>query len=190
MPSHSFSTQQSMSVVAYLRTAANAAPAPAAAGPAAAGAAAAGGGGAAEARGRTVFEGKGGCTGCHKVGATGGSSGPDLSAIAAPRTGRGFQPPPNAAMFEKALLEPDADVAVPYRTFQVVPKAGQPVRGALLNQDTFSIQMRDSAGELRAFQKSDVKESSFLPSPMPSYRGRLTPQELSDVVSYLLSLKG
>jgi len=38
--------------------------------------------------------------------------------------------------------------------------------------------------------KSDLKEFGFLPSPMPSYRGRLTPQEVADVISYLLTLKG
>jgi mono/diheme cytochrome c family protein len=29
-----------------------------------------------------------------------------------------------------------------------------------------------------------------MPSAMPSYQGRLTPQEVADVVSYLLTLKG
>jgi mono/diheme cytochrome c family protein len=35
-----------------------------------------------------------------------------------------------------------------------------------------------------------LKDSGFLPSPMPSYQGRLTPQDVADVVSYLLTLKG
>jgi hypothetical protein len=64
------------------------------------------------------------------------------------------------------------------------------VRGTLLNQDTFSVQLRDEAQNLRSFLKSDLREHGFLPSPMPSYRGRLTPQEVADVVSYLLTLKG
>ena len=29
-----------------------------------------------------------------------------------------------------------------------------------------------------------------MPSPMPSYRGTLTPQEIADMVSYLSSLRG
>jgi hypothetical protein len=43
---------------------------------------------------------------------------------------------------------------------------------------------------LRSFVKSDLREHGFAESPMPSYRGTLTPQELADVVSYLVSLKG
>jgi hypothetical protein len=49
--------------------------------------------------------------------------------------------------------------------------------------------MRDESGELRAFVEDDLREHGFEPSPMPSYRTRLNQQELSDVVSYLLTLK-
>src|SRR6478735_2759159 len=128
----------------------------------------------------------------------GAATGPDLGP-APPRGagpggggrggGRGAAPL-NAAALERAILDPDADVAVPYRIFQVVTRSGQTVRGALLNQDTFSIQMRDQAGDLRAFQKTDLKEHGFLPSAMPSYRGRLAAQEVADVVAYLPSLRG
>jgi hypothetical protein len=52
------------------------------------------------------------------------------------------------------------------------------------------VQMHDQAKNLRSFQKSDLKDHGFLPSAMPSYQGRLTPQEVADVVSYLLTLKG
>jgi hypothetical protein len=39
--------------------------------------------------------------------------------------------------------------------------------------------------------KSDLKEYGFLKSsPMPSYKDKLTAQELADLVSYLVSLKG
>jgi putative heme-binding domain-containing protein len=194
MPPHQFSTEQAMNVVAYLRSMVGVTPATASA---------AGTGRPSSllgdaARGKTVFDGKGGCQSCHAVDGTPGKSGPDLGPPA-PRAGgpggaggrgggRGAQPPTPAAL-ERSILDPDADVAVPYRVYQVVTKAGQTVRGTLLNQDTFSLQMRDQAGELRAFQKSDLKTFAFLPSPMPSARGRLTPQEVADVVAYLLSVR-
>ena len=52
------------------------------------------------------------------------------------------------------------------------------------------MQMHDQAKNLRSFLRSDLKDDGFQPSPMPSSHGRLTPQEVADVVSYLLTLKG
>ena len=144
------------------------------------------------AHGMAVFETKGACLTCHAVNGAGRTTGPDLGAPAATgRGGRGGRggAQVNAATLERSILDPDADVAVQYRVFQVVTRSGQTVRGTLLNQDPFTIQMRDQAGELRAFQKSDLTSFAFQPSAMPSYRGRLTNQELADVIAYLLSLR-
>jgi hypothetical protein len=52
------------------------------------------------------------------------------------------------------------------------------------------VQLLDTTEKLRSFAKSDLREHGFIASPMPSYRGTLTPQEITDVVSYLASLKG
>jgi hypothetical protein len=77
----------------------------------------------------------------------------------------------------------------PYRIYQVVTKNNVTARGVLLNQDTFSVQMRDDKDKLMSFWKTDLKEFGFAPSPMPSYKDKLTPQEIADVVSYLVSLR-
>ena len=61
--------------------------------------------------------------------------------------------------------------------------------GRLLGHDTFTVQLLDTKEQLRSFMKADLREHGFAPSPMPSFRGTLTPQELADVVSYLASLK-
>jgi mono/diheme cytochrome c family protein len=192
MPSHQFTTPQALTVVAYLRSMVGVTPA-AATTPSGRGSGLAGD----AARGKSVFDTKGGCTSCHAISGTGGTTGPDLGPPPARAAGPGGggrgggrgAAPPTTASLERAILDPDADVAVPYRVFQVVTKSGQTVRGTLLNQDTFSVQMRDQAGDLRAFQKSDLKEHGFLPSAMPSFRGRLAPQEVADVVAYLLSIR-
>jgi putative heme-binding domain-containing protein len=197
MPSHQFTTEQAMNVVAYLRSMVGVTPTTTANAGAGSGRASSLVGDAA--RGKIAFDGKGGCTSCHTVDSSGGKTGPDLGPPPARaggpggpggggRGGRGAAPP-TAAALERSILEPDADVAPAYRVFQVVTKNGQTVRGTLLNQDTFSLQLRDQSGELRAFQKSDLKDHGFQPSPMPSYRGRLTPQEVADVVAYLMSLR-
>ncbi len=192
MPPHTFTTEQALNVVAYMRSMVGVTPGSPAA--AAAGDLAGFPTGLTgdPANGKTIFTGKGGCAACHRAEGAGGTTGPDLSA-APPGGGRGRggpppRPDPNA--LARAILDPDADIAVPYRRFQVVPKTGAPVRGTLLNQDTFSVQLRDEAQNLRSFLKADLKESGFMPSAMPSYRGRLTPQEVADVVSYLISTRG
>ena len=193
MPPHAFSTPQALAVVAYMRSMVGVVPA---AGPGAAAGGAAGGRGAKAAvggeaaRGQTIFAGKGGCTSCHRAAGAGGGSGPDLSTIGAPRGRGGFAQQPDPAALERALLEPNAEIAVAYRVFQVTPKSGAPIRGLLLNQDTFSVQLRDEAQNLRGFLKSDLASFGFLPSPMPSYQGRLTAQEVADVITFLMTLKG
>jgi hypothetical protein len=76
------------------------------------------------------------------------------------------------------------------RFYRVVSRDGTVVTGRLLTHDTFTIQMLDVNERLRSFNKSDLREHGFTASPMPSFRDRLTPQEIADVVSYLVSLKG
>jgi hypothetical protein len=49
----------------------------------------------------------------------------------------------------------------------------------------------DSKEHLVSLDKSNLRELTFLPnSPMPSYRDKLSAVELTDLVSYLVSLKG
>jgi mono/diheme cytochrome c family protein len=51
------------------------------------------------------------------------------------------------------------------------------------------VQLIDTNERLRSFVKADLREHGFAPTPMPSYRGRLTPQEVADVVAYLATLR-
>jgi hypothetical protein len=53
------------------------------------------------------------------------------------------------------------------------------------------VQLIDSKERLHSLQKSSLNEYAFLDrSPMPTYRDKLNPRELADLVSYLVSLKG
>ena len=91
---------------------------------------------------------------------------------------------------ERALVDPKADAAPQNRVVRVVTKDGTTITGRLLNIDTFSIQLLDSNENLRSFSRSELRESAILPkSSMPSYKDKLSPQELADIVSYLASLK-
>ena len=166
MPPTNFSTEQAARVVAYLRSVAASKRGGSVAGDAA--------------RGKAVFDGKGGCTSCHQVGATGSRVGPNLSAIGLLR---------RSSELQQSLVEPDADVQLANRTYRVVAKDGTATTGRLLNIDTFSIQLLDTKEQLRSFLKSDLRDHGFVPSPMPSFKARLSAQEIADVVGYLVTLK-
>jgi putative heme-binding domain-containing protein len=190
MPPHNFSEMQAQNEVAFLRSMFGVTPA-------AVRAANSGGPGSNDAqggdpaRGKALFEGKGGCLTCHRVNGVGAQTGPDLGRPAAPAGGRGRGPAtPNVGQLERSILEPNAEIVPAYRTYQVTPKSGPVVRGKLLNQDTFSVQLLDSSNQLRSFLKADLKDYAFLSSPMPSYQGKFTRQEMADLLSYLVSAKG
>jgi putative heme-binding domain-containing protein len=167
MPATPMTREQAQKIVAYLRSRAAAATTGAIAGDAA--------------RGQALFNGKGTCTTCHRVGASGSRVGPDLTAIGSAR---------GTAELQRALVDPNADVAPGNRFYRVVLKDGRAIEGRLLSHDTFTVQLLDTTEQLRSFHKSDLRESGFIASPMPSYQGTLSPQELADVVSYLASLRG
>jgi putative heme-binding domain-containing protein len=133
-------------------------------------------------RGRTVFEGKGACSTCHRVNASGARLGPDLSNIGQLR---------RALELETSLVDPGAEILATNRMYRVVTRDGVTTTGRLLNLDSFTVQMLDSKEQLRSFDKSKLRDYGFVDqSPMPSYRDKLSAQELSDLVSYLVSLKG
>jgi len=149
-------------------------------------------------RGQALFEGKGECLTCHRVDGKGSRMGPDLNTIGVSR-GRGGGPGPQTAGtaggdpkgLELAILDPDAEVALVNRSVRVVTRDGVTINGRLLNHDNFSVQFIDTQSRLRAFMKADLREFAVLTeSPMPSYQGKLSAQELADLVSYLMSLKG
>jgi len=132
-------------------------------------------------RGKALYDGKGACATCHRVNGVGSRLGPDLSDVGQLR---------RAVDLERSLLEPDAEVLGNNRFYHVTTKDGATTTGRLLNLDTFTVQMLDSKERLRSFVKSDLRDHGFADkSPMPSYK-TLSAQELADVVSYLMSLKG
>src|SRR5436190_17605134 len=133
-------------------------------------------------RGKAIFEGKGECLNCHRVKDKGSRLGPDLTEIGAVR---------RMIDLERSLLEPNAEILFQNRLVRLVTRDGVTITGRLLNQDTFCVQLIDSKERLHSLQKSSLNEYAFIDnSPMPTYRDKLNPPELADLVSYLVSLKG
>jgi putative heme-binding domain-containing protein len=166
MPPNNFTEAQASAIVQFLRTKAQRA------------AAIAGNG----ANGQAIFSGKGNCTSCHRINGIGSRVGPDLSEIGRLR---------HSTEIEQSIVDPNAMIVPSNRFVRLVTRDGAAITGRLLNQDAFTVQLLDSKEQLRSLQRADLKEFTFIDtSPMPSYRGKLSPSEITDLVSYLVSLQG
>lgn len=134
------------------------------------------------ARGRAVFEGKGNCTQCHRVGTTGSRVGPNLSDIGSVRS---------PGQLQRSMLDPTSQMMPINRPVKIVMKDGTAINGRRLNEDTYSLQVIDDRERLHSLLKADLREYAIATtSPMPSYAGKLTSEEIADLLAYLLSLKG
>lgn len=132
--------------------------------------------------GAEIVTGKGQCLTCHRVRGAGSRLGPDLTDVGTSRL---------PEQLHASLLDPDAEILPENRRYRVVTRDGTSVTGRILNHDTFQVLMMDAKEQLRSFDKSQLREHGFVKeSAMPSYRGKLSPQELADVVAYLTTLKG
>jgi cytochrome c oxidase cbb3-type subunit 3 len=124
-----------------------------------------------------------GCATCHIVAGRGEGFGPELTSIGARRS---------ASWLRQAVLEPSKSLPEDFLVVAVTPATGPAVRGIRINEDTFTIQIKDQQGRHHSFRKSGLKELRRLEkeTPMPSFEGRLGKTELDDLVAYLVSLKG
>src|SRR2546428_6216934 len=131
-------------------------------------------------RGRVIYD-KLACAACPIVSGQGGSFGPDLSEIGVSR---------GAAYLRQSFLGPAEALPrgsspVPGRGFteylpvRIVTKDGGEIRGVRINEDPFTMQVKDLANMFHSVRKSDVRaiEKEFGKSAMPSFRGRLSDTE-------------
>lgn len=142
--------------------------------------------------GRRIYESKGGCAACHINRGSGRGVGPELTSVGARR---------NLAYLQRALTNPDADSPMlsdpligdtnAFLTVRLVSPEGE-FEGLRVNEDEFSIQLRDLSGRIRSFDKRNLLdlEHAWGHSLMPGYQAVLTRREVDDLVSYLMSLKG
>jgi cytochrome c oxidase cbb3-type subunit III len=133
-------------------------------------------------RGSELLKGKGGCLQCHVAGGTGGHLGPPLDGVGRRRS---------ATYLRTKLVDPGKELAGNFAVVQLSTQSGQKLSGVRLNEDTWSIQVRDMSSKIHSLWKEDLSELKVEQKTlMPSYRDRLTPQELEDIVAYLAHMRG
>jgi cytochrome c oxidase cbb3-type subunit 3 len=142
------------------------------------------------ANGHALYQ-KLGCQSCHIVAGEGGDFGPELTTIGARRA---------PDYLRQSIVDPGAALprgaVVPGRGFneflpvKVTTRDGRVVNGVRVNEDSFTIQVKDAGATLYSFRKSDVKtlDKLFGKSMMPDYKTRVTGTDLDDLVAYLSGL--
>lgn len=131
-------------------------------------------------RGREVYR-RTGCGNCHIIEGKGNGYGPELSAIGLSRSARHLR---------QSIVEPSADVPGEFRTVLAVTQQGAQATGVRVNEDSFTIQVRDMAGRVYSFQKSNLKTlDKQAASLMPAF-DKLPAADLDDLIHYLSTLRG
>jgi len=135
-----------------------------------------------------------GCASCHVINGQGTSFGPELTQVGQSRS---------ANYLRQAVIDPgaalprgaNAVLALGFREFlpvSVVETNGREVRGVRINEDSFTIQVRDANGQYYSFRKSNLErvDKQTNRSLMPSFKDRVGTAALEDLVAYLVSLGG
>jgi len=143
------------------------------------------------AAGEVVYNTTGNCASCHIINGVGTGIGPELSKVGGRR---------NLEYLRRSVLSPEADQPKlvdrfrgslnAFLTVRIVSEYGV-YEGMRVNEDAFTVQMRDLAGDYYSFVKKDLisYEKALGHSFMPGYSAVLDAQQIDDVVSYLMSLR-
>jgi len=137
-------------------------------------------------RGGEVYRTSGGCPACHIISGHGTGIGPELTFIGDQR---------GLDYLRRSLVDPaDAQSQTmgyqDYLTVRVGSAEGS-VEGLRIDEDAFSILVRDVGGTVHSFRKDDLTEFEkvYAHSLMPEYGAALADNDMDDLISYLMSLR-
>ncbi len=134
-------------------------------------------------RGKTLFFGRSAaaCRRCHKIAASGGEVGPDLSKI-------GKEKDRNYLL--EAMVDPSAKIAKGFETAIIVTMEGRIHSGILKSEDDSVVQLMTPTGALISVAKDDIDERANGQSGMPQDIAKnLTRAEIRDLVEYMTTLQ-
>lgn len=136
--------------------------------------------------GAEIYRTIGGCPACHIVAGHGKGIGPELTYVGDQR---------GVDYLRRSLLDPAETQSQTmgyqdYLTVRVTSAAGK-VEGLRIDEDAFSIVVRDLSGTVHSFRKDDLVdfEKVFAHSLMPEYETSLSADDIDDLISYLMSLR-
>jgi cytochrome c oxidase cbb3-type subunit 3 len=130
------------------------------------------------ARGAAVYS-RSGCAACHIHRGQGVGFGPELTDVGERR---------NATYIQRAIRNPGSALPEGFLMVTATTTSGQTIYGIRLNEDTFTIQIKDLGGHIFSFRKQVLKGFEKQPgqTPMPAFEKVLSPEDLEDLVAFLV----
>jgi putative heme-binding domain-containing protein len=137
-------------------------------------------------RGKDIYQKSGGCPACHIIAGHGIGIGPELTHVGDQR---------GLDYLRQSLTDPAATQSQTmgyqdYLTVRVKSLQSE-VEGLRVNEDAFTVQVRDVSGSIHSFRKDELIEFEkvFAHSLMPEYSAALSDEDMDDLISYMMSLR-
>lgn len=129
--------------------------------------------------GQRLFFSRAGCSECHMVAGKGGFIAGDLSSYAGTRS---------IEQIREAILDPNKNRDLRHSIAVIITQDDDKYIGVVRNEDNSSIQLQTRDGVFHLFTKSTLasltrEQRSWMPA---DYGSRLSPNEVNDLVSYLI----
>ncbi len=142
--------------------------------------------------GKELFYGDANCSLCHMVEGKGGRLGPELTTVGGSRTRDAIIDSVRHPSGKLAwgLTEPTKEFPQEYESITVVTADGKEIKGVTLNEDSFSVQVMDTAEQVHLLEKDKLRSfQKSRQSAMPNYgTDILKDEDLGDIVAYLISV--
>jgi len=130
------------------------------------------------AAGEAIFFGEAACSKCHMVRGKGGFIAEDLSDYGRGRT---------VDTIQTAIVNPTASPGGGGHLTSVIMSNGARYQGVVRAENNFTIVLQNESGVFQSLARDHIEKLESGPSLMPQDYGKtLTPQQLNDVVSYLI----
>src|SRR6185437_8260779 len=120
------------------------------------------------------------CLSCHRIQEQGGYMGPALNGVGSRRTPDEIRA---AIVSPKPTLNPGNDLV------RLTTADGKTLTGRILSQNDHHLRVIDISGQVATYSKPELRQFTIIDTnSMPSYGGRITGDDLDDLVRYLSSL--
>lgn len=144
-------------------------------------------------QGELIYDTKGACKTCHIMDGEGTGLGPDLSKVGGRRSVTYLRDKLLNPGFDKIAgdIINTADGFINYLVCEVTTNSGEIITGMRINEDAFSIQIKDPQNQLHSIRKGDIRsyQKIYGRSLMPSVENLLSDNEIDGLIAFLVSKK-